>query len=200
MKVSHRAPDELIAMVLKSRVPSYSCLSINTNVLYILHINIYIITYNIYIYTARVHHIEASSVTVFGALKPAPFMLQSQDGIRLVDTFLPAAFFRLTDIAASQFSQHVWHSKWWKRSWQWCRWKTWWRGCASARSCARSAARLACWKAGFKAAAEGGHKADTEWGQVCACVQKSAVGVTKAPGFIHVRNFAINLGFQLATN
>ena len=49
MKVSQRAPDELIAMALKSRVPSYSCLSINTNVLYILHINIYIITYNIYI-------------------------------------------------------------------------------------------------------------------------------------------------------
>ena len=61
----------------------------------------------LYIYTARVHHIEASSVTVFGALKPAPFMLQSQDGIRLVDTCFHAAFFRLTDIAASQFSQHV---------------------------------------------------------------------------------------------
>ena len=57
--------------------------------------------------TARVHHIEASSVTVFGALKPAPFMLQSQDSIRLVDTCFDAAFFRLTDIAASQFSQHV---------------------------------------------------------------------------------------------
>ena len=41
--------------------------------------------------TARVHHIEASSVTVFGALKPAPFMLQSQDGIRLVDTCFHAA-------------------------------------------------------------------------------------------------------------
>ena len=52
-----------------------------------IHIYIYTHTYvRTYVRTARVHHIEASSVTVFGALKPAPFMLQSQDGIRLVGT------------------------------------------------------------------------------------------------------------------
>ena len=80
-------------------------------IIIIIKINIIIIKMIIIIiiniYTARVHHIEASSVTVFGALKPAPFMLQSQDSIRLVDTCFDAAFFRLTDIAASQFSQHV---------------------------------------------------------------------------------------------